>query len=93
MMFRRLGGNARTALSSQLIVGFGRKTHFETGVHFACSLPHPNFAMQESLISWPLASFTIAIPGSEDVFLSLSETKWTGNTSGSSDSRLMDVTV
>ena len=40
MMFRKFGGNARTALSSQEIVGFGRKTHFETGVHFACSLPH-----------------------------------------------------
>ena len=93
MMFLRLGGNARTALSSQEMVGFGRKTHLLTGVHFACSFPQPSLAMQESLISCPLASLTMAMPGSEDVFLSLSETKCTEKRPGSSDSKLMEVTV
>ena len=63
MMFLRLGANARTALSSQEIVGFGLKTcgvvRASTRVFFSAAA----WAMQESLISCPLASLTMAMPG------------------------------
>ena len=73
--------------------GTGRKTHFDTGIHFACSLPQPSLAMHVSLSSWPLASLTRAMPVSWDVDSSRLDTKCTGATSGSSDTRSSVVTV
>ena len=43
------------------------KDAFADGRPLRVFFPQPSFAMQESLISCPLASFTMAMPGSEDV--------------------------